>query len=123
MLEIQTCQDALTANNSSTPSEEPLMFLHEHKVVDSIGTVAVLRHVSTDDSADDSLTNLRFHSQTEYTDILSTLGNELFDVFGSTIEHVKTTPITIGGAKGTLAQLSNKVVEGGFFLWSLDVLD
>ena len=123
MLRSQIDYNTRNADPLSASNEETLLFIHEHKIVDPIGTVAILRHVSGDDSPDESLTDLRFHSQTEYTDILSTLGNELFDVFGSTIEHVKSTPIPIGGSQGTLVQLSNKVLQGGFFLWSVDVLE
>jgi hypothetical protein len=100
------------------------IFLHEHRITDSQSMTAVLKFISADESHSDSLIDLRLYCNNhEYRNILSALGDEMFDVFECTIEHVNTTPIQIGGTQGTLVQLSNMVLEEGCFFWSIDVLD
>ena len=99
-IEKTQAQIEATANPSDQPKLDPstdeldagTLYLHEHKIIQSDKCCcAVLRYLSEFDLPDEALEELVVRRSHNYASILVDLADGLFNVFGSSFKHIKTT--------------------------------
>ena len=79
-------------------------YLHEHKIIQSDKCCyAVLRYLSEFDLPDEALHDLIVWRSHDYANILIDLADGLFNVFGSSFEHFKTTAWEVTAPHGKRA--------------------
>jgi hypothetical protein len=78
-------------------------YIHEYKITQSDNCCyAVLHYLSNYDLPDEALHDLIVWRSHDYANILIDLADGLFNVFGSSFEHIKTTTWKITVFQGTL---------------------
>ncbi len=91
-------------------------FLQEYKITQSDNCCyAVLRYLSNYDLPDEALHDLIVWRSHDYANILIDLADGLFNVFGSSFEHIKTTTWKITLSDGTL--------DEAFFYHTVNIID
>jgi len=84
--------DQVKLDPSTVEEDRQTLYLHEHKITQSDNCChAVLRYLSNYDLPDEALHDLIVWRSHDYANILIDLADGLFNVFGSSFEHFKTT--------------------------------
>jgi len=86
--------DQLKLDPSTIEEDRQTLYLHEYKITQSDNCCyAVLRYLSNYDLPDEALHDLIVWRSHNYVNILIDLADGLFNVFGSSFEHIKTTTL------------------------------
>ena len=86
--------DQVKLDPSTDEEDTQSLYLHEHKIIQSDKCCyAVLRYLSEFDLPDEALHDLIVWRSHDYANILIDLADGLFNVFGSSFEHIKTTTL------------------------------
>ena len=84
--------DQAKLDPSTIEEDRQTLYLHEYKITQSDNCCyAVLRYLSNYDLPDEALHDLIVWRSHDYANILIDLADGLFNVFGSSFEHFKTT--------------------------------
>jgi len=86
--------DQAKLDPSTIEEDRQTLYLHEYKITQSDNCCyAVLRYLSNYDLPDEALHDLIVWRSHNYVNILIDLADGLFNVFGSSFEHIKTTTL------------------------------
>jgi len=86
--------DQAKLDPSTIEEDRQTLYLHEYKITQSDNCCyAVLRYLSNYDLPDEALHDLIVWRSHDYANILIDLADGLFNVFGSSFEHIKTTTL------------------------------
>jgi hypothetical protein len=84
--------DQVKLDPSTVEQDRQTLYLHEYKITQSDNCCyAVLHYLSNYDLPDEALHDLIVWRSHDYANILIDLADGLFNVFGSSFEHFKTT--------------------------------
>jgi len=93
--------DQLKLDPSTIEEDRQTLYLHEHKIIQSDKCCyAVLRYLSDINLPDEALEELVVWRSHDYANILIDFADGLFNVFGSSFEHFKTTACEVTAPHG-----------------------
>ena len=112
----------MTSNTQEPTNQVVKAYIHQHKIIEApCNREALLHHISYESSPEDSMRDLVVWSE-EYSNILSELAENKFNVFGCTFHHESTIEIPLGSCRsGSILILSETLMDQP--LWSIEVAD